>query len=67
VLLSGGRPVGNLESLEHGTGLSVETDITDTLEEGVGMEVLSVDVMHNVGFLVELIGIDVLNTETYNN
>jgi len=64
VLFLGGCPVGYLEALEHGTGLSVETDVTDTLEEGLGMEVLSVDVMHDVGLLVEFIAINVLNAHT---
>lgn len=64
VLFLGGSPVGNLEALEHGTGLSVETDVTNTLEEGLGMEVLSVDVVHNVGLLVEFIAIDILNAHT---
>ena len=67
VLLLGGGPVGDLEALEDGTWLSVETDITNALEEGFGMEVLSVDVVHNVGFLVEFIAIDILNANTYNN
>lgn len=63
-LLSGG-PVGNLEALEESTGASVEVHITDTLEEGVGVEVLSVDVMLNVGLLVEFIAIEVLDSNTY--
>jgi hypothetical protein len=63
-LLSGG-PVGDLEALEEGTGLSVEADITDTLMEGAGVEVLSEDVMLNVGLLVEFIAIEVLNSNTY--
>jgi len=32
VLLGRGGPVGNLEAFEDGAGLSVETDVTDTLE-----------------------------------
>jgi len=64
VLLFRGSPVGDLEALEDRTGLSVETDVTDTLEEGFGMEVLSIDVVHNVGFLVEFIAIDILNANT---
>lgn len=63
-LLSGG-PVGDLEALEEGTGLSVETDITDTLKEGIGVEVLGEDVMLNVGLFVEFIAIEVLNSNTY--
>lgn len=63
-LLSGG-PVGDLEALEEGTRLSVETDITDTLKEGIGVEVLGEDVMLNVGLFVEFIAIEVLNSNTY--
>ena len=63
-LLSGG-PVGNLEALEEGAGASVEVHITHTLEKGVGVEVLSVDVVLNVGLLVEFIAIEVLNSNTY--
>ena len=67
VLLLSGCPVGDLEALKDGTGLSVETDSTDTLEEGFGVEVLGIDVMHNVRLLVEFVGVDVLNAHAYNN
>jgi hypothetical protein len=65
VLLLSGGPVGDLEALEEGTRLSVETDITDTLKEGIGVEVLGEDVMLNVGLFVEFIAIEVLNSNTY--
>ena len=58
-------PVRNSESLEQGTGLSVESDITNTLEESGRVEVLSVQVMHDVRLLVELVAIDILDAETY--
>lgn len=60
-LLSSG-PVWDLETLEHGAWLSVETDVTNTLEKGLWMEVLSVDVMHDIWLLVEFIAVDILNT-----
>ena len=63
-LLSGG-PVGNLEALEEGTGVSVEADVTDALKEGVGVEILSEDVVLNVRLLVEFIAIEILNSNTY--
>jgi len=63
-LLSGG-PVGNLEALEEGSRSSVEVHITDSLEEGLGVEVLSVNVMLNVRLLVEFIAIEVLDSNTY--
>lgn len=64
LLLSGG-PVGDSEALEEGTWASVEVNFTDTLEEGVGVEVLSINVMLNVWLLVEFIAIEVLNSNTY--
>jgi len=63
VVLLGGGPVGNSESLENGTGLSVESNVTDALEHGVGVEVLGVQVMHDIRLLVEFVGVNVLNAE----
>jgi hypothetical protein len=63
-LLSGG-PVGDLEALEESSGSSIEGDVSDSFEEGVGVEVLGVDVELNVGLLVELIAIEVLNSNAY--
>jgi len=64
VLFFRGGPVGNLEAFEDGTGLSVETDVTDALEQSIRVEVLGVDVVHNVGLLVEFVAIDILDTNT---
>ena len=58
-------PIWNSESLEDGTGTSVERHISDALKKGVWMEVLSVDVVHDIRFLVELVEVDVLNAQTY--
>ena len=63
-LLSGG-PVGDLETLEEGTRATIEGNISNSLEEGVGMEILSVNVMLNVWLLMEFIAIEVLNSNTY--
>jgi len=57
-----GSPVRYLKALKHGTGLSVETDVTNTFKKCGGMEVLSVQMHHHIGFLVEFIVIDILNT-----
>jgi hypothetical protein len=62
VLLLVLSPVRNFETLEDGTGASVEGDVSDSLEKGLWVEVLSVDVMHHVGLLVELVAINVLHT-----
>lgn len=67
VSLGGGSPVRNLEALEDSTGLSVETHVTNTLKEGVGVEVLSVKMVHDVRLLVEFVAIEILNTHAYNN
>jgi hypothetical protein len=58
-------PVRNSETLEDSTRASVEGDISDTLEKSLGVEVLSVHVMHDVRFFVELVAIDVLHTKAY--
>lgn len=63
-LLCGG-PVGYLETLEEGSWSSVEVDVSDSFEEGVWVEILSVDVELNVWLLVELIHIEVFNSNTY--
>jgi len=62
VLLSGG-PVGDFETLEESTGLSVESDVTDTLKHGVGVEILGVQMVHDIRFLVEFVAVYVLNAE----
>ena len=64
LLLSCG-PVGDLETLEEGPGSSVEVDFSNSLEEGFGVEVLSINVMLNVRLLVEFIAIEILNSNTY--
>lgn len=65
VLLLGGGPVGDLEALEEGAGASEEVNVTHSLEEGLRVEVLSVNVVLNVGLLVEFIAIEVLDSNTY--
>lgn len=63
-LLSGG-PIWNLESLEKSSWSSVEVNISDSFQKGVWVEVLSVDVILNVWLLVEFIGIEVFNSNSY--
>ena len=58
-------PVGDAETLEDGPGSAIEGDITDALKQGLGVEVLGIDVMHNVGLLVELVAIDILDAQSY--
>jgi len=61
VLFLGGGPVGDTETLEHGTGLTVETDITHALKQSGRVEILSINVHHDVRLLVELVVVDILN------
>jgi len=65
VLLLSGGPVGDLETLEEGSGSSVELNFSYSLEEGLRVEVLSKNVMLNVRLLVEFIAIEILNSNTY--
>mmetsp|Transcript_5315 Transcript_5315/g.8955 ORF Transcript_5315/g.8955 Transcript_5315/m.8955 type:complete len:247 (+) Transcript_5315:374-1114(+) len=64
VHLVGGGPVGHLEALEEGSGSSVEGNVSHSLEKGFGVEVLGVDVEHHVGLLVELVTIEVLDSDS---
>lgn len=57
-------PVRNGESFEEGSRSSVETDISDSLVKSGWMEILSINVKLNVWFLEELVGVDVLHSET---
>lgn len=65
VSLLSSSPVGYLESLEEGSWSSIEVDISDSFEEGLWMEVLSIDMELNVWLLVELVAIEVFNSNTY--
>jgi hypothetical protein len=65
VHLVGSSPVRHLEALEEGSGSSVEGDVSDTLEQIFGVEVLSVDVVVTVGLLVEFMHVEVLDSDSY--
>ena len=64
VFLSCG-PVRYFESFEESSWSSVEIDVSDSLQEGVWVEVLGVDVELDVGFFMEFIMIEVLNSNAY--
>jgi len=59
-----GGPVWNFETLEESSWSSVEGDISDSFEEGFWVEVLGINVMHDIRFLMELVHIEVLNSNT---
>jgi hypothetical protein len=65
VSVFGGSPVWNLESLEEGSWSSVEGDISNSLEKGIWMEILSEHMVHDVWLLVEFIAIEVLDSNSY--
>ena len=58
-------PVGHAETLEDGSGASVEGDVSHTLKKGVWVEVLGVHVMHDIWLLVELVAVYILDTKSY--
>lgn len=60
-------PVWYLESLEKGSWSSIEGAISDSFEEGMWVEVLSINVMHVIWFLVEFVVVEVIDTDSYDN
>ena len=64
VSLLGSGPVWNSESLEDGSWLPVEGNVSNTLQKSLRVEVLSVNVMHEVGLLMELVHVEVLDSDT---
>ena len=63
-LLSCG-PIWHFETLKESSRSSVESYISHSFKQGVGMEELSVDVRLDVWLFVELIAIEVLNSNSY--
>ena len=57
-------PVGHFETLEKGPWSSVEGDIFDSVSQSRGVEVLSVNVVHVVRLLMELLVIESVNSNT---
>lgn len=58
-------PLWHLETFVENSGLSIELDLSHSLHEGLWVEVLSVNMPHEVWLLMELLAIEVLNTNTY--
>ena len=67
VMLFSSSPFWNFETLEDCARLSVETNITNAFKKSSWMEVLSIQMEHNIRFLVEFVVVDILNAHTYNN
>jgi len=67
VLFIWGCPIWYFETFKQCTRLSVETNITYTFKKCCWMEVLSINMEHDVRLLVEFIVVDILNTQSYNN
>lgn len=55
-------PVWNSESLENSSWLSVEGHFSYSFLEGRWVEVLSINVVHEVGLLVEFVHVEVLDS-----
>lgn len=60
-----GSPVWYSETLEESSWSSVEGDISDSFEKGLWVEVLGINVMHDIWFLMELVHIEVLDSNSY--
>ena len=65
-VLSGG-PVWDSESLEESSWVSVESNVSYSLQHSLWMEVLSEDVVHEIWLLVEFMHIEVFNSNTYTD
>ena len=63
VPLLSSTPVRDLEALEDSARLTIEGDISDTLLKGTRVEVLRVKMVHVVRLFVELVHVEVLNTD----
>lgn len=57
-------PLGNSESLEECSWLSVETNFSDSFSQCLRMEMLSINVMLVVWFFMELVDIEIFDTNT---
>jgi hypothetical protein len=58
-------PVWYFETLENGSGSSVERDILDSISKSRWMEVLSINMMHMHWLLMEFLVVEVINSNTY--
>jgi hypothetical protein len=65
ISLLGGSPVWDSETLVECSWSSVETGVSDSLEEIFWMEVLSPNVVHDIWLLVEFLTVEVLNSDSY--
>jgi hypothetical protein len=55
-------PVWNSETLEESSWSSVELNISDSFQQGVWMEILSINMVVNVRLFMELLEIEVFNS-----
>jgi len=67
VLFFSSSPIRNFESFEHGAWISVETNVTHSLKQSWWVEVLRIQVHHNIWLFVELVCVDILHAHAYNN
>ena len=65
ISLLGSGPVWNFETLEDSSWSSVEGDVSYSLQEGLWMEILSIDVVHDIWLLVEFVAVEILDSNAY--
>ena len=58
-------PVRHCEAFEKSTGLPVESNVTNALQKSARVEILRIDVVHNVGLFVELVVVNILHPHAY--
>jgi hypothetical protein len=64
VHLVGLGPLWYLETLVESSCSSIEVDISNSLEEGLWMEVLGIKMPHEIGLFVELLAVKIFNSNT---
>ena len=64
VLLVSSGPVRNLKALEESPVSSVEGNLSYTLRQSFRVEILSINVVHIIRLLMELVYVEVFNSDT---
>lgn len=62
--LLGGSPLRDFETLEESSGSSVELDLSNTFSQSIRVEILSINMVHVIGLLMELIHVEILDSDT---
>lgn len=65
VSLFSSGPIWDSETLEEGSWSSVEGNISNSFKNSVWVEILGIDVVMDIWFLVEFVRIEVFDSNTY--